>query len=195
MIISFSVAFQLAHKDSSYEQPPYAGLAIAQSVTATPTQDPEEDLLFGIDPDVIYSPMLVEQDAISTAVGQFMETAAITPTQTIARLVSFQNYATWSGVETTAADPTKPVWIIGVLAPGLMESDTALMFFNDRTDQPVEGAYYAYSAQSGLIVEAGSLHSQSLTSELSLTQVVSETIPITPLTEIPTLEPAPTEMW
>lgn len=187
---AFAISFRLSVNDVARDDQPRTINAVNQAVTETPTTNPYYP---DLDPADIYRPLLSEEDAVDVALEHFAETSSISPTYTIAKLVSFPTYLSWSGgLVSVDGDTNTPIWLVGVLAQGLTEADTSVGFWS-TDDTPVQGAYYAFRARSGFIQESGSLIDQTANSEQTLSALQNEALTIDPLTEFPTPRPTPTE--
>lgn len=159
-----------------------------------PTSTPEPTL----DPLSYSSPITTSQTAIDKSLVMFP--SGITPTITVARLVSISTLDTWRNAHSPLTEPHAPAWLVGIGATGLTVRDVLPEYFGSGRkpavgNQIVEGKYFAWDANSGVLLGEGTLggvqgSGQTLAS-INLLQAISATF--TPATMVvPDLFPTDT---
>ena len=138
-------------------------------------------------PDPLYTP----SDAIARSLQDFPP--GHEPHSEVARLVSVATLEDWSGGGRSGWPPTTAAWLVAVLGESLTAQDVEPLF--GRAD-PVEGAYYAWDANSGVQVAGGLLGGRYPATYVSIVALRSESLAIHPATQVPTIEatarPTPT---
>jgi len=139
----------------------------SQQETETPTPESTEE------PVEVYEPILTAQDAISRSLQVLRPDQTVTETL-VARMPITVAYA-WAGMEDPSADLDLAAWVVGFRVdnlryydvvslayfgyrglddPNMSEEDRAIFAENDRL---VEGAFYIWNAETGVLVVRGVL--------------------------------------
>jgi hypothetical protein len=98
-------------------------------------------------------------EAVAWVIDEFMSEASGIPIQDYdARLITFDTLEQFLGMIDTTRSPDTPVWIVGIVTDG--PSPMALPPETEATPLPqqdVTGAYFALTANDGLLVTSGPL--------------------------------------
>ena len=175
-----------------------AGLIVARGakeaprpVTAQATEEPTATL----DPTRFSNPILDAQDAISRSLELFPE--GHQPHSPIARLVSIGVMDAWRERQSMLSPPDSPGWVVGILGVDLTVADVLPAMYEGASDDvgqlPVDGAWFAWNANSGTLLGLGVLEDGWPQNYSSLSAMQDEQIPITAATEVilPTDVPTP----
>lgn len=154
--------------------------------TLNPTPSPPANV------DVDAHPLFTAAEAISRSLQQFPE--GITPTMTVARLVSIGTLNNWRGIDTTPNQNDAPAWLVGITGDSLRVGDVLLLANDIDGATLVDGSYYAWNANGGWPLGVGALGDAWPQNITSLSELSNEQIPIAWATAMPTPATAATEL-
>jgi hypothetical protein len=164
---------------------------VSQNQPEPPDHQPDMSMLT---PELYYpvSGVVSAEEAISQSRAEFPQTLPITTSE--AKLVSLAAFTWWSnfGDEPRTEesgdlidwvhDPERPIWLVALLSPSL----TVDQIFEGAVDtRVVGGAYYAWDASTGKLVENGALMDTSPQNYATFTSLQAESIPIVTVAAIP----------
>ncbi len=158
------------------------------------------------------NPILTAQEAISRSLALFPSSA--NPHGEVARLLTFNDLDQWRRGSSPGTAPQSPAWLVGILGDNLTMFGLTLPRMGyaglsdpqlppdiateaPASDWPVEGAFYAWDANSGILVGEGVLSDPALVlgsyqSYASLVALPSNPLPISSATPYPTMTAFPT---
>lgn len=150
-----------------------------------PTQDPAE----------VYAPIFTDQDALARTLAELPQ--GIVAHTTLTRLVTEDRFWEWNGglpASSAGSLLSDPVWIVGVISDGLKVSDVMFVFNGPQASDPVEGAFYAWQANTGFLLAQGALAAQVPHSRAALAALPNQNLVIQLPAFVPTPEPTPTDL-
>lgn len=162
---------------------------MSQQETETPTIEPT------LDPAEVYNPIYTSEDAVSRTLAELPQHFASNAI-TITRLVTEEHFWTWNGTflpsPTAQSGLNDPIWVVGAISDGLKVSDVLFIFNESQRNDPIEGVYFAWQANTGFLLAQGVLVSHTSINLSTLDLLLDEQLAIQMPTAVPTLEPAPT---
>lgn len=163
---------------------PRATIYTGQGGTETPT------------PDYI-QPIFSSADAIARSLARFP--IGRNPHGEVARLTTYEVLDAWRDASSPGLAPQSPVWLVGVLGDGVTKNEAlwpSHLYGDDwgtvgtpPHDRPVDGAFYAWDANGGVLVGEGVLDEQGDLSYSTLTLLPDMPLTVEPATEVPTSTP------
>lgn len=112
--------------------------------------------------------------------------AGTVPTLTATRLMPLSDFDGRSETEGPDFETHVPVWVVGLIAPGLTRADLSQLPGVEIQPIPVAGALCVWDANSGEIVALGSASEQDV---IDLSLMLDAAMTVEPATDVP---PAPT---
>lgn len=95
--------------------------------------------------------------AISMSVAWLELTHEISPTRSVARLLTEEDFEAWIYDGQSITSSEKPIWVVGMEFEGETVGDMLIAVNPDQAQMPIEGMYLAWDAQMAGVVVVGVL--------------------------------------